>query len=111
MKMLCNECSYNKLCKYKDTYIETFDKLLNTVVPTPFSVTLKCSYFTTNYDPSLTCVTTSLGYNVKGINEATNTSIDVSETETKSTHECSGFCGLCECFECSQPQATCADEE
>jgi hypothetical protein len=63
MKLLCNECSHNKICKFKKSYLSTVDSL-SIKIPTPFDLELKCPHFSSNVNSyynhyNLTCTNTT----------------------------------------------------
>lgn len=89
MKLLCNDCSHDNICKFKESYLATVDTL-RVDIPTPFNLELKCPHFNANlsYTVSphyLTC-TPTLSFDdscttLCATGEAKPATVDLSEYE------------------------------
>lgn len=47
MKIICQDCQHNKVCRFKKDYEETLNSL-EIKIPTPFELDLKCPHYTLN---------------------------------------------------------------
>ena len=72
MKILCNDCEHAKVCRHRESYLQTIENL-DMKIETPFSVTLDCPFHKTK-DLSWQTINDYNAYLTSTNNITTNTS-------------------------------------